>query len=614
VGRLGPMGCWRLLRGRRLGTTRAGVSGIIGRVSSAYRDKPWLARYRAGQPDSITPEYGTMLEVFTASLARDPAVVAIRYFDGSLTLGDLDRASSALAAVLVARGFRPGDRLALYLQNNPAFVVGLLGAWKAGGAAVAVNPMNKQRELLYLLSDSGARALLCLDGLYESVAREVIGSGGTAVETVITTSELDWQTRCDARVLTVSRLGRAAVEDGVLDLLDVVAAVGSGGVVGVNGATAGPDSAVKSAPAPAPAPAPGDVAVLTYTSGTTGQPKGAMNTHAGMVHGCCTYREWMELTSADSVLGIAPLFHITGLIGHVCLSLLLPCPLVLTHRFHAGVMLDALREYRPTFTTGAITALTRLADEAALADSPMDDFASLRTVYSGGAPIAPAVNDAFDASTGIYIHNIYGLTETNSPTHAVPLGVAAPVDPVSGALSIGVPVFGTVARILDDGGAEAPVGEIGEIAVSGPQVIPGYWNRPEESAAALPGGELRTGDVGFMDADGWFYLVDRKKDMINASGYKIWPREVEDLLYSHPAVREVAVIGIPDPERGETVKAFVSLKAGASVTTEELIAYGRETMAAYKYPRMVEIIDELPKTTTGKILRRQLRDWPSADP
>jgi acyl-CoA synthetase (AMP-forming)/AMP-acid ligase II len=176
-----------------------------------------------------------------------------------------------------------------------------------------------------------------------------------------------------------------------------------------------------------------------------------------------------------------------------------------------------------------------------------------------------------------------------------------------------VPVFGMTARILDDDGAEAPVGQIGEIVVSGPQVIPGYWERPEESAAALPDGELRTGDVGFMGADGWFYLVDRKKDMINASGYKIWPREVEDLLYSHPAVREVAVIGVPDPERGETVKAFVSLKAGTAVTPEELIAYGRETMAAYKYPRMVEIIDELPKTTTGKILRRELRDRPSPE-
>jgi long-chain acyl-CoA synthetase len=559
-------------------------------VSSVYRDKPWLAHYRAGQPASITPEHGTMLEAFQASVARVPDSVAIRYFDGALTLADLDRASSALATVLVGRGFRPGDRLALYLQNNPAFVVGLLGAWKAGGAAVAVNPMNKERELAYLLGDSGARALLCLDSLYATVARGVIGSGRTDVQTVISASELDWQSRRDERVLTVPR---PPVADGVLDLLDVVGAD------------------VTPTPTWAPAPSPGDVAVLTYTSGTTGQPKGAMNTHAGLVHGSCTYREWMDLTPADSVLGIAPLFHITGLVAHVCLALLLPCPLVLAHRFQPAVMLDALREHRPTFTTGAITALTRLADESAVDGSPAGDFASLRIVYSGGAPIAPAVNEAFRAATGIYIHNIYGLTETNSPTHAVPLGAAAPVDPATGALSIGVPVFGTTARILDEDGAEAPVGEIGEITVSGPQVVPGYWNRPQESAAALPGGELRTGDVGFMDADGWFYLVDRKKDMINASGYKIWPREVEDLLYTHPAVREVAVIGVPDPERGETVKAFVSLKAGATVTPDELIAYGRETMAAYKYPRIVVIVDELPKTTTGKILRRELRDWPS---
>ncbi len=231
-------------------------------------------------------------------------------------------------------------------------------------------------------------------------------------------------------------------------------------------------------------------------------------------------------------------------------------------------------------------------------------------MYSGGAPIAPAVNEAFRARTGIYIHNIYGLTETNSPTHATPLGGVAPVDPATGALSIGVPVFGTIARIIGENGDEACVGEIGEIAISGPQVIPGYWNRPEESAQALPGGELRTGDMGFMDPFGWFYLVDRKKDMINAAGYKVWPREVEDLLYAHPAVREVAVVGVPDPYRGETVKAFVSLRPGVTATPEELIQYGKDTMAAYKYPRIVEIIDELPKTPTGKILRRELRDQP----
>jgi long-chain acyl-CoA synthetase len=237
-----------------------------------------------------------------------------------------------------------------------------------------------------------------------------------------------------------------------------------------------------------------------------------------------------------------------------------------------------------------------------------EDFASLRTIYSGGAPIAPAVTDSFEEKTGRYIHNIYGLTETNSPSHAVPLGRRAPVDPNSGALSVGVPVYNTVVRILGEDGAELPPGEVGEIVTSGPQVVPGYWGKPEATAESLPGGELRTGDVGFMDEQGWFYLVDRKKDMINAAGYKVWPREVEDVLYGHPAVREAAVVGVPDEYRGESVKAFVSLKPGSSVTPEEVIAFARERMAAYKYPRTVEIVEELPKTTTGKILRRELRD------
>ena len=204
------------------------------------------------------------------------------------------------------------------------------------------------------------------------------------------------------------------------------------------------------------------------------------------------------------------------------------------------------------------------------------------------------------------------MTEVpTTPSHAVPLGEKAPVDPNTGALSVGVPVFNTGVRILDEAGKEVPAGQIGEIATSGPQVIAGYWNKPEATAESLPGGELRTGDVECMDSAGWFYLVDRKKDMINAAGYKVWPREVEDVLYGHPAVREAAVVGVPDEYRGETVKAYVSLKPGATVTEEELVTYCRQQLAAYKYPRSIQFVDDLPKTTTGKILRRALRDWNS---
>ncbi|MEP9385257.1 class I adenylate-forming enzyme family protein [Nocardioides cheoyonin] len=548
---------------------------------TTYTERPWLALYPSGKPGDITPDFTSMLDLLAATVARSPEAPAIHYFDGTLTYADVDARSDALASALVDRGFAPGDRLALYAQNDPAFVIGLLAAWKAGGAAVAVNPMNKARELTYLLADSGATALLCLEELYADVARDVVAGGETRVTTVVTYSALDEQTRDDERLFAgVTR----SPQEGTLDL------------AGLFEEYAGrrPDPVTKTGD---------DVAILTYTSGTTGVPKGAMNTHGNLAFNAQTYRDWIELGPGDRVLGVAPLFHITGLVGHVAVAMLVGCPLVLAHRFEPNVVLDAIREHRPTFTVGSITVFIALSGI-----SSKEDWASFAKVYSGGAPIAPAVTDQFEEKTGLYIHNIYGLTETNSPSHAVPLGVRAPVDPTSGALSVGVPVFNTVVRILDDDGKEAPVGEVGEIVTSGPQVVPGYWQKPEATATSIPGGELHTGDVGFMDEQGWFYLVDRKKDMINAAGYKVWPREVEDVLYGHPAVREAAVVGVPDEYRGETVKAYVSLKPGSQVSPEELIAFAKERMAAYKYPRSIELLDELPKTTTGKILRRELRD------
>lgn len=549
---------------------------------NTYTDRPWLALYPAGSPTDIAPEFDTALAMFEASRDEAPEGPLIQYFDATLTLRDVDNAATALAAALVDGGFTPGDRLALFTQNNPAYVIGMIAAWKAGGAAVAVNPMNRAHELTYLLADSGAAALVVLDDLYEDVAREVIATVPTDIRTVITTSALDWQTRNDPRLFSETRRPHP---DGTLDLREIIA-----------------DNTGRALPSPALGAA--DPAVLIYTSGTTGKPKGAVNSHRNLVFNAQVYRDWIGLTRDDTILGIAPLFHVTGLVGHLAVSLLLGAPLVLAHRFQPGVMLDAIREQRPTFTIGAITALSALA---AAPGASRDDFRSLRAVYSGGAAVPPTVAETIERQLGCYVHNAYGLTETTSITHLVPPGTRAPVDASSGALSIGVPVFSTVVRVLDDDGAAVAVGEVGELAVAGPQLGPGYWNKPEETAETLVDGELRTGDVGLMDADGWFYLVDRKKDMINASGYKVWPREVEDVLYGHPGVREVAVIGVADPYRGETVKAFVSLKPGAAVTGDELIEFARSQMAAYKYPRLVEFVDEIPKNVAGKILRRELR-------
>ncbi|MEN3270828.1 AMP-binding protein [Pseudonocardia sp.] len=547
---------------------------------SIYDERPWLARYDHGQPHDIEPEFTDALSMFRATVERNPDGDVIRYFDGRITLRKLDELSDAFAAGLLDSGFSAGDRVALYLQNVPQFVIALVGTWKAGGIAVSINPMNRGRELDLLLRDSGATVLVCLQGLYRDVAAAVVG--GTDVDTVITTSELEYQTRDDPRIF-------AGVER--IDLPDTVD-------------MAGLIDRFRGRRPPSVSFSPGDTAVLTYTSGTTGPPKGAMNTHGNVVFNSQAYRQWCSLGQNDVVLGVAPLFHITGLIAHVTTSLLLGAPLVLFYRFEPSVAIETIRDERPTFTVGSITVFIALMNAP---NAERDALASLTKIWSGGAPIPPSTVKAFSAAFGQYIHNIYGLTETTSPSHGVPAGAEAPVDEASGALSVGVPIYNTVVRIVSDDGKDLPPGEIGEIVTTGPQIVSGYRNKPEETATAIPGGALHTGDVGYMDDQGWFYIVDRKKDQINAGGYKVWPREVEDVLYEHEAVREAAVVGVPDQYRGETVKAFVSLRPGRTVSAEELIAFAKERMAAYKYPRQVEFLEEIPKTVTGKLLRRELR-------
>ena len=548
---------------------------------SIYDDRPWQALYRDWTPLEMTPDFGDALSMFAASVEAAPDARALQYFDTGISFAELDRLSDAFAVALAAQGVSPGDRVGIYLQNVPQFVIALLATWKVNAVAVAINPMSRSRELTFQLGDSGAVALVCLESLYDEVARDVVGS--TQVDLVVTTSELDHQTRNDPRVFAdVSRRRH----DGTLDMAELMSRYDG--------------------QSPATTPISGDdLAVLTYTSGTTGPPKGAMTTHRNITFNAQTYRDWMKLTSEDIVLGVAPLFHITGMIGHISVGLLTRMPLVLAYRFDPGVVLDAIREHRPTFTVGSITVFTAMLNAPGMV---REDFASFRVLYSGGAPISPTAARGIKDKTGVTLHNIYGLTETTSPSHAVPLELDTPVDPTSGALSVGVPVPSTVVRIVDEQGQDLPAGEIGELVTEGPQLVAGYWNKPEETANAIRAGRFFTGDVGFMDASGWFYVVDRKKDQINVSGYKVWPREVEDVLAEHGAVREAAVVGVPDEYRGETVKAFVSLKPGMSATPDELIAHCKERLAAYKYPRHLEIIDELPKTVTGKILRRELRN------
>jgi len=553
-------------------------------MHGSYDEKPWLALYDADIPAVIEREYDNALDMFRASARRAPNAAIIRYFDATVTLAQLDELSDAFAVALSESGVAKGDRLALVLQNIPQFIIAVVAAWKLGAVIVPINPMYREREISTVLVDSGAIGVICLESLADLV---IAATADTEVGTIITTSELQFQTRTDPRIFGSTERIRA---DGTVDMMELIEQYRGKRPADVR-------------------LQPDDLALLPYTSGTTGPPKGSMNTHANVVFTAQIYRDWVGLAEGGSMFAVAPLFHITGLIANIAAPLLAAAASILTCRFHPVVSAESIAEHQATATIGAITVFIAWTNNP---DVTPEHLSSFLSIYSGGAPIPKAALEAFRSKFGHYIHNGYGLTETNSPAIVVPFSKEAPVDADSGAVSIGVPVSSTTAWVVDDDSAEVPVGQIGEIVVAGPQVARGYWNKPEETEHAMPGGRLHTGDVGFMDTEGWFYIVDRKKDQINASGFKVWPREVEDVLYEHPAIREAAVVGLMDAYRGETVKAFVSIKDGAEVTVEEIIAFCKERLAAYKCPRIVEVIDDLPKTVTGKILRRELRKEPSS--
>ncbi|MFE2285968.1 class I adenylate-forming enzyme family protein [Streptomyces sp. NPDC059443] len=546
---------------------------------SRYAAKPWLARLTPVQRAPIAPP-PSVLHAFRAAVARAPGRTALAYFDGRLGYAEADALSDSLAGHLAARGIGRGDRVAVMLQNTPHFVLAVLAAWKAGAVVVPLNPMYKSGEVGHILRDSGAAALVCDARAWPAYLREA--AYGTGVRLTLTASDLDFQTRDDVRVLAPGRPEQAA------DAADLAAEAG-------RGHPAPPDPGLTAA----------DTALISYTSGTSGTPKGAMNLHGALTHNATRQVTGHPLPEGAGYFALAPLFHITGMVCELAACFTNAGTLVLAHRFEAGVVLDAFLEHRPAYTVGPATAFMALAAQPGVTP---EHFASFQVISSGGAPLPPALVERLRDAFGFYLRNGYGLTECTAPCASVPAHLEAPVDPASGTLSVGLPGADTLVRILDESGAEVPFGETGEIAVRGPQVVPGYWGLPADTAKAFPDGELRTGDVGFMDADGWLYVVDRKKDMINASGFKVWPREVEDVLYTHPAVREAAVVGIPDPYRGESVKAYVSLRPGTTADPAELSAYCAARIAAYKYPRQVEILPVLPKTTSGKILRRELRD------
>jgi long-chain acyl-CoA synthetase len=541
--------------------------------AAAAQAKPWRSLYETGVAEA-KPAPVTALALFRSA---DPAALALVYFDSRFDYGTINRLSDRLAAYWAGQGVARGDRVAIILQNTPQFVIAAVAAWKLAAIPVSLNPMYRVAELKRLFADCTPRAVICHDDHWPTVL--AASEGLVALDRMIWTSAREFQTRDDERVLPPPVA--APPGQGLAAILEAPAA-------------ALPEADLR----------PDDIALLLYTSGTTGAPKGAILTHRNLAHNAQMSCALFGLGPQSRIFGVAPLFHITGFEVQLAAAFAAGASLVLTYRFQPAVVLETFLAYRPTFIIGAITAFIALMNHP---DADSAHFASFDRLYSGGAPIAPAVIESFARRFGREIRSSYGMTETTAPSHCAPATGPIPVDPNSGALSVGIPTPGTDAIVVDEDRRPLGPGAHGEIVVRGAQIMRGYWQKPDETAEVLVEGWMHTGDIGFFDPAGWFYLVDRKKDMISASGFKVWPREVEDVLYAFPGVREAAVIGVADPYRGETVAAFVSANPDAALDVAAIAEFCRERLAAYKCPRTIAVLPDLPKTATGKITRSALR-------
>jgi long-chain acyl-CoA synthetase len=484
-----------------------------------------------------------------ASKDRNPNRIALRCDDLQFTFAEFDDAAARVAKLLEQAGVEAGDRVGLMLPNTPAFAIAFYGIMYRGAVAVPMNPLLKSREVSYYLSNSGAKALFATPVFAEEATAGAAEAGAHC-----------WLVDDAALMKLIADLPEhSPVERG-----------------------------------------DDDVAVILHTSGTTGKPKGAMLTHGNLSRNCdVSVRTLVETGADDVMMGCLPLFHVFGLTCGLNGAVLAGSTLTLIPRFDPRKALEVIERDRVTVFEGVPTmysALLSVADEAKPGATR-----SLRTCISGGAAMPVQVLTDFEKAFGCTVLEGYGLSES-SPAAAF----NHPNRPRK-AGSIGTPIDGVEMRVVDLDGVEVPQGEVGEIQIRGHNVMKGYWNLPEATKATItPDGWLNTGDVGRVDEDGYFYIVDRTKDMIIRGGYNVYPREIEEVLYEHPAVAEAAVIGIPHDSLGEEVGAAVALKKGAAVTADELRDYVKAQVAAYKYPRLVWLVDELPKGPTGKVQKRDI--------
>ncbi len=523
----------------------------------------------------LVPEI-PLFELLRRSAAEYREKTALISLDYKITYGEMDAYSDRLAAALAGMGVSKGDRVATMLPNCAQHVIAFHGIIKAGAVSVPCNVMMKGEELTYILNDSGAETVICLDLFYpllQSIAQR------TKVNNVITVHLKDF---CAAGAWVPPLLDREKMQfPGTADLMEII-----------------------SKPQPDP-PRPDldprrDLALLLYTAGTTGFPKGVMETHYNMVYNCLSHSHLMGLNGEDVNLQIMPMFHTSGYFLGLHPVLYRGGTVVLMPMFDPGELLKIIDRYKVNVMFAPPTLYVALLNHS---DISSYDLSHFKLATGCGAPVPTALQRKWKELTGVDLTNGWGMTETNC-------GGIMSLPHKKNLDSIGVPVAGEV-KIVDPEGKTLPRGEVGEICFRGPQVARGYWNKPEETALAFDDeGWLHTGDAGYMDAEGFIYFVDRIKDLIISSGYNISPFEVESVIMKHPAVSETAVIGVPDPYRGETVKAFITLKGEyrGRITAEDIDRFCRENMATYKRPRIIEFVDELPKNAVGKVLKRRLRD------
>lgn len=548
-------------------------------------NKPWLKHYPPQIPHTLTYEETSLQQLLKNTAEKYPNKIAIHFNGKELSYQELYDSALKFAGYLQKIGIQKGDRVAIMLPNTPQSVISFYGVMMAGGIVVQTNPMYTERELAFQMKDSGAKAIVALDILFPRIKKI---QGETELEHIIITAIKDYlpfpknlvypfiQKKQYGFSVKVEHKGNDHLFTEIMKHPALQEPI-----MNINFEE--------------------DLAILQYTGGTTGFPKGVMLTHKNLIANTKMCQAWLYKCrkGEEIVLGALPFFHVYGMTTVMILSILQASKMVLIPKPDPEVFLKTIQSQRPTMFPGAPTMYIGMLNHPELSKY---DLSSIDSCISGSAPLPVEVQEQFERLTGGKLVEGYGLTESSPVTHANLLWDG---ERVKG--SIGLPWPDTLAEIRSvETGEPLPVGEIGELVVKGPQVMKGYWNRPEETQEVLKDGWLHTGDMGYMDEEGYFYIVDRKKDMIIASGYNIYPREIEEVLYEHPAVKEVVVAGVPDPYRGETVKAYILLKEGTTVTEDELNKFARKNLAAYKVPRKYEFRDELPKTTVGKILRRQL--------